>query len=125
MTKRQAPSRRCAAWSQLAGELRHALAGNDLEAFGEILHESWVVKKTMADGVSTPQIDDWYEPRARQRRARRQGRRRRRRRVPAALRAAREAHAGICRALPELRPVPFRLEPQGSKIIYVEEAARD
>jgi D-glycero-alpha-D-manno-heptose-7-phosphate kinase len=35
------------------------------------------------------------------------------------------AHGSICRALPELRPVPIRLEPQGSKIIYIEESARD
>ena len=31
-----------------------------------------------------------------------------------------ERHADIVGALPELRPFPFRFEPQGSKIIYVE-----
>jgi D-glycero-alpha-D-manno-heptose-7-phosphate kinase len=108
----------------LAGELRRALASNDLEACGEILHESWMVKKAMAAGVSTPQIDEWYE------RARASGALGGK--VSGAggggfllLFAPPHAHGSICRALPELRPVPIRLEPQGSKIIYVEETARD
>lgn len=33
-------------------------------------------------------------------------------------------HGEILQALPELRPVPFRFEPQGSKIVYVEEGDR-
>ena len=31
-----------------------------------------------------------------------------------------EKQETICRALPELLPMPFRLEPQGSKIIFIE-----
>ena len=34
-------------------------------------------------------------------------------------------HEYVIRALPELRQVPFRFEPQGSKIIYVEEPSPD
>ena len=34
---------------------------------------------------------------------------------------AAQRHPDILRALPELRPIPFLFEPQGSKIIYVEE----
>jgi D-glycero-alpha-D-manno-heptose-7-phosphate kinase len=30
-------------------------------------------------------------------------------------------HQDICRALPELRSIPFHFCPQGSKVIYVEE----
>lgn len=105
---------------QLAVELRRALSGNDLDAFGEILHESWMVKKTMANGVSNDRIDDWYQTA----------------RVHGALGgkitgaggggflllyAPKERHPGIMAALSELRPVKFSLEPQGSKIIYVEE----
>ena len=108
----------------LASDLRLAIAGNDLQACGEILHESWMVKKTMAAGVTTPQIDEWYA------RARAHGALGGK--VSGAggggfllLFAPRQAHAGICAALAELRPVPIRLEPQGSKIIYVEESARD
>jgi D-glycero-alpha-D-manno-heptose-7-phosphate kinase len=32
-----------------------------------------------------------------------------------------ECHPAILRALPELRYVPFKFEPQGSKIIFIEE----
>ncbi len=32
-----------------------------------------------------------------------------------------EAQPDIIKALPELRPFAFKFEPQGSKIIYVEE----
>jgi D-glycero-alpha-D-manno-heptose-7-phosphate kinase len=109
---------------QLADELRHALTANDLEAFGEILHESWVVKKTMANGVSNGRIDEWYD------RARAHGA------VGGKITGAggggflllyapRESHPKIHRALPELRPITFGLEPQGSKVIYVEETEQD
>jgi D-glycero-alpha-D-manno-heptose-7-phosphate kinase len=109
---------------QLADELRTALSANDLEAFGEILHESWVVKKTMANGVSNSRIDDWYD------KARANGA------VGGKITGAggggfillyapRESHARILRALPDLRPVAVGLEPQGSKIIYIEENGFD
>jgi len=109
---------------QLADELRQALIANDLEAFGEILHESWTVKKTMANGVSNTRIDEWYEE------ARAHGA------VGGKITGAggggflllyapRESHPKILRALPQLRPVGFGLEPQGSKIIYVEESELD
>jgi len=106
---------------QLADELRRALAGNDLEAFGEILHESWIVKKAMANGVSSGQIDDWYE------RARAHGAIGGK--ITGAggggfllLYAPAERHAAIVSALPELRRVSFGFESQGSSIIYVEES---
>jgi len=109
---------------QLAAELRGALTGNDLEAFGEILHESWMVKKSMASGVSNPQIDCWYEQ------ARAHGA------VGGKISGAGgggflllyapiDAQAGIRRALPQLRQISFGLAPQGSKIIYVEESEGD
>jgi D-glycero-alpha-D-manno-heptose-7-phosphate kinase len=109
---------------QLAGERRDALTANDLDAFGEILHEGWVIKKTMANGVSDAQIDAWYEQ------ARAHGALGGK--ITGAggggfllLCAPPEVHPRICRALPLLRPVVFGLEPQGSKIIYVEENERD
>jgi D-glycero-alpha-D-manno-heptose-7-phosphate kinase len=109
---------------QLAGELRQALTADDLEAFGEILHESWMIKKTMANGVSNRQIDEWYDT------ARANGATGGK--ITGAggggfllLYAPRESHRRIQAALPELRPVGFGLEPQGSKIIYVEECELD
>ena len=109
---------------QLAQELRQALTANDLDAFGEILHESWVLKKTMANGVSNDQIDDWYDT------ARANGAIGGK--ITGAggggfllLYAPPERHRKIVAALPDLRSVPFGLEPQGSKIIYVEESELD
>jgi len=106
--------------TQMARDLRVVLGDNDLDAFGEILHEAWMLKRGMASGISSGQIDDWYD------RARKAG----------ALGgkilgaggggfllvyAHPEHHPAIKAALPELEEMPFRFEPQGSKIIYVEE----
>jgi len=37
------------------------LRAGDLAGFGELLHESWQIKKRLARGISNPKIDDWYE----------------------------------------------------------------
>jgi D-glycero-alpha-D-manno-heptose-7-phosphate kinase len=105
--------------TRLAQELRQALQMNDLNGFGEILHQGWIEKKKLASGISNPMIDDWYET-ARQNGA-----------IGGKLLGAGgggflllyappECHAEIIKALPDMRPVNFNLEPQGSKIIYVE-----
>jgi len=105
---------------KLAQKLREALTGHDLGSFGEILHQGWLEKKKMASGISNPKIDEWYE------RARRHGAIGGK--ITGAggggfllLYAPPERHREILRVLPELRPVTFHFEPQGSKIIYVEE----
>lgn len=108
--------------AHLARELCSALEANDLDCFGEILHQSWLAKRGLASGITTDTIDGWYE------RARAHGA------VGGKITGAggggflllyapRARHPEIIRSLPELRPVPFRFEPQGSKIIYVEESA--
>jgi D-glycero-alpha-D-manno-heptose-7-phosphate kinase len=108
------------AMTRLAIELRESLCKNDLDSFGGILHQGWLLKREMASGISNRDIDDWYE-RARQHAA-----------IGGKLLGAggggfllfyapAERHPAIVRALKELRPTPFRFEPQGSKIIYVEE----
>ena len=104
---------------EMAGQLREALVAQRLEEVGEILHENWMIKKSLTAASST-QIDDWYE---RARAAGAVGGK-----ILGAggagfllLDASPEDHPDICRALQELRPVPFSLEPQGGKIIYVEE----
>jgi D-glycero-alpha-D-manno-heptose-7-phosphate kinase len=105
----------------LAQDLRMALSGNDLNGFGEVLHQGWLEKKRLASGISNGQIDAWYD------RARSHGA------VGGKVLGAGgggfllvyalpERHAEIAAALPELRPISFRFEPQGSKIIYVEES---
>ena len=104
----------------LAHDLRDALSADNLSAFGEILHQGWMLKRRMASAISNDTIDEWYQ------RAREHGA------IGGKILGAGgggflllcappESHAGIISALPELRPISWGLEPQGSKIIYVEE----
>lgn len=104
----------------LAGELRDALVENDLDGFGEILHQGWMEKRKLASGISNNKIDEWYET------ARNQGAIGGK--VLGAggggfllLYAHPENFPDIINSLPELQPISFKFEPQGSKIIYVEE----
>lgn len=104
----------------LAGALRLALAQDDLDGFGEILHDGWLAKKRLATSISNDTIDDFYE---RARAAGALGGK-----VLGAggggfllLYARPEQHGNILAALPELRRIDFAFEPQGSKIIYVED----
>jgi D-glycero-alpha-D-manno-heptose-7-phosphate kinase len=104
----------------LADQMRDALNRNELDGFGEILHANWLVKRTLASGITTAAIDEAYDE------ARRQGA------VGGKilgaggggfllLYAPKERHEAICRAVPTLRPVPFQFEPHGSRLIYIEE----
>jgi len=104
----------------LAVDLRAALLDRRLDDLGEILDAGWTIKRHLASGVTSPEIDAWY---ARGRAAGATGGK-----LLGAggggfllLCAPPERHAAIVHALPELRPVPFRFEPHGSRIIYVEE----
>jgi D-glycero-alpha-D-manno-heptose-7-phosphate kinase len=45
----------------LAHDLRRELQNNNIDAMGEILHENWMLKKTLASGISNPSIDETYE----------------------------------------------------------------
>ncbi|MGC3959369.1 MAG: GHMP kinase [Verrucomicrobiota bacterium] len=105
---------------KLAHEMRSELQHNNAPVFGEMLHENWELKRQLAAGVSTTQIDDWYN------RARKAGA------VGGKLLGAGsggfmmfyappERHEAIVRALKELRQVQFGFEPQGSKIIFVHD----
>jgi len=104
----------------LALDLRTAILDRRLDAVGEILDAGWKIKRGLAAGISSPQIDDWYD---RARAAGAVGGK-----VVGAggggfllLFAAPRNHARIVERLPELRQIPMRLEPFGSRIIYVEE----
>lgn len=102
----------------LAEQSRRALERGDVDALGEILHEGWLLKKSVAGGISNPAIDRAYE-------------------------AARKAgatggkilgaggggfllvycppakKAAVTSALKGWRQIPFRFEQEGSKIVYV------
>jgi D-glycero-alpha-D-manno-heptose-7-phosphate kinase len=104
----------------LADQLCEALSRDDLDSFGEVLHTGWLEKRKLVASISNNNIDAWYE------RARAAGA------IGGKLLGAGgggfllfyahpEYHTDICKALPELRHVPFHFCPQGSKVIYVEE----
>lgn len=46
---------------ELARELKDELQHNNIDAMGEILHEGWKLKRTLASGISNPQIDEYYD----------------------------------------------------------------
>jgi D-glycero-alpha-D-manno-heptose-7-phosphate kinase len=105
---------------ELAHQLKAELQKNNLRAFGEIIHENWALKRSITGAISTDAIDDWYD------RARKAGA------IGGKLLGAgsggfmmfyapRDRHEAIGRALKELRPMDFRFEPQGSKIIFVHD----
>ena len=41
--------------------MKASLEENDLSKFGEYLHEGWLLKKTLASGISNPNIDKAYD----------------------------------------------------------------
>jgi D-glycero-alpha-D-manno-heptose-7-phosphate kinase len=102
---------------RLAYDLAHDLQSGRLDTFGDILHENWRLKREMAAGVSSDDIDAWYE--AGQRAGATGGK------ILGAgsggflmFHAPQERIADVRRALDFLRPVPFGFEPNGSQIIF-------
>jgi D-glycero-alpha-D-manno-heptose-7-phosphate kinase len=104
---------------RIANDLRDVLtAGDDLTSFGRLLHEAWEIKKSVEGTISNPAIDAWYE-----------------RGLAAGALGGKLLGAGsggfllffcepdlqprLREALADLRPVPFALEPEGSKVIFV------
>jgi D-glycero-alpha-D-manno-heptose-7-phosphate kinase len=106
--------------TDLARQLRRDLQQNRADAFGEMIHEGWALKKGLTEGVSTGVIDEWYA------KARKAGA------VGGKLLGAGaggflmfyappERHEAIMRALGNLRRMDFRFEPHGSRIIFVHQ----
>jgi len=102
---------------ELAHTLCRELRENRVASFGEIIHEGWLLKKSLAAGITTDAIDTWYA------KARRAGA------VGGKLLGAGtggfmmfyappDRHEAITRAL-ELPRTDFKFEPQGSRIIFV------
>jgi D-glycero-alpha-D-manno-heptose-7-phosphate kinase len=102
---------------ELAHTLKSELERNNTNAFGEILHENWLLKKSLTRGISTTEIDDWYAKAID---------------VGATggkvlgagaggflmLTAPKELHQFIKSTLHMLRPIDVNFEPQGSRIIF-------
>lgn len=103
----------------LAYRLKRVLESNgSIDDVGRLLHEGWMLKKTLATGISANQIDEWYE-----------------RALKAGASGGKILGAGgggflmvLCepekqervrRELGELRTIPVELESFGSRIIFV------
>lgn len=106
------------AMRDLAGEMRQAFAGKgNLDEFARLLHEGWLLKRSLGFGISDERIDRWYEA------ARRAG---------AAggkllgaggggfllLLAPPDAHDRIREALDHPRELPFAVDRLGSRIVF-------
>jgi len=95
--------------------------GNDLAELGRILHEGWMLKKSVNPGITDGEIDDLYD------RARLAGA------VGGKLLGAggggflllyckKGNRERVRQALSELREVKFDFEPEGAKIVYYDHA---
>ena len=105
---------------RMVGEAINILNGDgDLSEFGKLLHESWQLKRSLTDRISTPYIDYVYEA------ATRAGA------TGGKLLGAGGAGFILFFVKPELQPkikeslhgllhVPFRFENSGSQIIFNE-----
>ena len=101
-----------------ADELRVELGRGNIAAVGSTLHEGWRLKKQLASGISAPGLDDIYD---RATKAGATGGK-----ILGAggggfflFYAEPERQEAVKGALTDLRPVDFRLERQGTRIIYV------
>jgi D-glycero-alpha-D-manno-heptose-7-phosphate kinase len=99
--------------------MRKDLEANQIDTFGEILHEGWMLKCHMAKGITNGAIDDIY------RSARKAGA------VGGKVLGAGgggfflvvappERHPEILLALRDLRPIDFRFETLGTTIVFSE-----
>lgn len=102
----------------LSRELKMALENNNITEFGNILHKGWLYKQKLANGITNPILNDYYE------KARKAG----------ALGGKILGSGGggfflfcceeknqnkVREALTDLKETSFNFEPQGSRIIYV------
>lgn len=103
---------------KLAMKLTDALRKNQLNSFGQLMHTNWELKKQLADGISNPEIDEIYK------KGRNAGA------IGGKVLGAggggfflfyveKEKRENLKNTLKHLREIPFAIEPEGSKIIYV------
>jgi D-glycero-alpha-D-manno-heptose-7-phosphate kinase len=109
---------------QHAYDVRHEIESGNPDGVGEILHETWLLKRSLTSGISNPAIDGWYGA------ARAAGA------VGGTILGAggggflllyvrQEQQAAVKAALKQLRRIPFRFEREGSKIIFYNPTTLD
>ena len=109
------------AMRDLAGEMREAISGEgDLDAFAELLHEGWLLKRSLGFGITNSGIDEWYEA---ARKAGAQGGK-----LLGAggggfllLVAPPERHDTIRAALGNPQEIDFKIDRRGSRIIFISD----
>ncbi|MCX5796507.1 MAG: kinase [Elusimicrobia bacterium] len=114
----KARSRELKAICELTDTALEVLNGNrDITEFGRLLHEGWLIKRSLTGKISNPQIDEIY---ATARSAGALGGK-----ILGAggggfilLFAKPEDQPGICKRLKKLLHVPFEFESMGSRIIF-------
>ena len=103
----------------LTRTLKEELQQNRIDAMGELLHENWMLKRSLASGISNPLIDDVYE------RARNAGA------LGGKLLGAGgagfmifyvkdENKEAVRKALSELREMDFEMDNSGASIVHVD-----
>lgn len=104
---------------RLSYTLKEELERGNVHNVGEILHENWELKKSLADGIATPTISEWY---AAARSAGAEGGK-----LLGAgaggfmmFYANEDKHSAIEKALQGLKRVKFEFEPLGSRIIFYQ-----
>lgn len=103
---------------KLTQKLKSELEKNNVDALGDILHESWLLKKTLATGITNPNIDKWYDT------ARKNGA------LGGKLLGAggggflllyvpKEYQKQVLDSLPELKELKFKFDHQGTIPVFV------
>lgn len=104
---------------ELTRTLKEELQINNIDAMGELLHKNWILKKSLASGISNPLIDDVYD------RAMGAGA------LGGKLLGAGgagfmifyvkpEKHNAVRAALSDLREMDFELDNSGATIVHVD-----
>ncbi len=97
--------------------VKEAIMAGEFDTIGEILHQTWQIKKQLADGITHPEFDAMYEA---ARKAGALGGK-----ISGAggggfllLYCPRAKQEDVRRALHGYRELPFMIEPDGSKVIF-------
>ncbi|MCI0395205.1 MAG: GHMP kinase [Chloroflexi bacterium] len=102
---------------QMAETACQQLLEGELDAIGHLLHESWLLKKQLASKISNNALDELYQV---ARRAGALGGK-----ITGAggggflfLYCPHDKQEAVRAALPELQELPFKIEPDGTKVIF-------
>lgn len=102
---------------EMAYHARESLCAGQIDEIGNLMHESWQLKKQLANGISNGELEESYE-----------------KAISAGAYGGKvtgaggggfllvycplEKHESVRSALSHLRELPFRLEPHGTKVIF-------